>query len=152
MTTERKNKLLVFIDTEILRVTDSAQKVKVTLSHSLSGYSIAGDMFHAQNAKGMVDEYLERLKNLKKEITGALDQVAKKIVPVSFVQVKYADGNILDFYFVKDAVSLPGYLLISKDSPVGKGVFGKKSGDTFSYVIEQEGIKKTFRGKIISVE
>lgn len=152
MVSEQKVKLLNFIDSEIVRVTESADKVKVTLSHSLSGYSIAGEMFHAQNTQGMVNQYLERLKKLKSEVEKASDGVSEDVRPVCSVNVRYEDGNILGFYFVKEAVSLPGYLLISVDSPFGKAIIGKKEGDMFKYAIVQDGVNKSFKGNILKIE
>ncbi len=146
----KKAEILKALDLEILNIRESAQKTDEASRVPLIGWSASGDKYHAEMAASLANEYLERLSSLKKEISGANDEPSEFAQPVSLLKVKYDDSETLEFVLVENAVSTSRFIFVSKNSPLGKAVLGKKEGDTFSYTLGDEG--KNHSGQILSLE
>jgi len=140
---------LNLLSSEIQKVSESAQKTDEASKDKLSGFSAAGDKYHAKNASDLVKSYLQRLELLKKELTDAVSQISETAEPPCCLEMVYDDGQTARFYLVKNAVSLPNLSFISPDSPIGKAVLGKKAGETFSYKLESG---HACSGRIISLK
>ena len=67
--------------------------------------------------------------------------------PVSFVSMEYAGGTRKDMYLVGNPIYISGYNLISLESPIGKAIGELKVGDSFLYVMNDEG----HAGKILEI-
>lgn len=151
MTKEEKNTLLTYIKSEVQKAKENAAKADEASKFIVSGPSQSGDKYHAQNAADLANSYVKELEKLNSEINGVNEEIAQFVKPISHVEVKYDDGNNLDFYFVEHAASLTKILFISRQSPLGVSIFGKKAGETFSYELGEGGEKRAFSGKILSV-
>lgn len=152
MTTEKKDLLLRYIESEIQKAKENALKADEASKLIISRPSQSGDQYHAQKAADLAQLYVSNLERLKKEISDARNETVDVIKPVCYVEIRYDDGSNLDFYLVKNAVSLTKFLLISVNSPFGSVVLGKKSGESFSYELRGGEGTKVFSGKIIKVE
>lgn len=103
----------------------------------LTSYSAAGDIEHATNAANLNEEKVNKMKLLLDELEEALElPIPEKIEPVSFFWVKFSDGNLGEFFLVDNPVYVEGFKIISKDSPIGKVVLGKKVGEGFEYEVD----------------
>lgn len=151
MTKEEKDLLQNYIKEEIQKAKQSALQADEASKFIISGPSQSGDRYHAQNAADLANAYVLELEKLNKEIENAKEEINEYIKPVSHVEVRYDDGNNLDFYLVENAASLTRFLFISKGSPLGNSIVGKKVGDTFNYKLGEGDSQKTFSGKILKV-
>lgn len=160
MTKEKKKKVLDFLDLEIEKVKTSAAKTSDAAGFVMSGFSEAGDKqsltlrdkYHAEKTAELTKQYLERLKALRKEIENSSVGVVNKAAPISYIKIRYEDGSELEFFLVENAASVTRFVFISKDSPLGKAVLGKKTGESFSYKLEDGMGKRSFSGKIVGLE
>lgn len=142
-------KVLKLLEVEIEKVRESAEKTDEASKDKMSGFSAAGDKYHARNASDLTKRYLQRLKLLKDEITGASSSIPETVGTPCFLEIVYDDGQSAQLYLVKNAVSLPDLSFISPDFPMGLAVLGKKTGELFSY---QSKDGKTYSGKIVRLE
>jgi len=152
MTKEEKDILLVYIKEEIRKAKENADKADEASKFIISGPSQSGDRYHAQNAADLAGAYVQELEKLNKEISNTSETVNESVKPVSHVEIRYDDGNSLDFYLVENAASLTRFLFISKTSPIGVSIIGKKVGESFSYKLGEAENIRTFSGKILKVE
>jgi transcription elongation GreA/GreB family factor len=145
----RKKKVLNLIDSEI-------EKAKTTSGRALSSTVKTGSIL----VKGKEDlagadlakSYLEKLKALKNEIKSLSNEKNLKINLGSFALVRYEDGSLLEICIVKNPVSVPNFLFVSKDSPLGSLLLGKKEGESFSYNNTEDETDKNFSGVVIRVD
>ena len=152
MTKERKNETLVFLELEIQRAKENAEKTDEASKFIMTGPSQSGDKYHAQNAAALAKSYVKRLEKLKKEIQEAKEEPETIVKPTCYIEVEYDDGSKLNFYLVENAVSLAGFLFISSLSPLGSSILEKKVGETFTYEFQKDGAKRKFSGKIVRIE
>jgi hypothetical protein len=100
----------------------------------VASYSAAGDVEHARNSANLSVQKVKQIKKLMNEIVPSLDNESPlSIEPVCYVSVKFDDGRMSEFYFVKNSIYLPGFSLISPDSLLGKSILDKNVGDKFTY-------------------
>ncbi|OGM37924.1 hypothetical protein A3F01_02875 [Candidatus Woesebacteria bacterium RIFCSPHIGHO2_12_FULL_38_11] len=140
------------MEVEIQKAKENAKKTDEASKFIVTGPSQSGDKYHAQNAASLAQSYVNRLEELKLEISSAKDGVSQVAEPESFIEIEYEDKSTLEFYLVDNAVSLTRFLFISKDSPLGLALIGKKVGDSFSYELEENSSKRKFSGKILLIE
>ncbi len=140
MTKSKKEELLKLINLEIGKVGISTEKIS------------AGDKYHSESAAELAQEFLLNLKRLRDEVENANDEKSATAAPVSYLELSYETGERVKFYLVEKNALLPGILLITSNSPIGKAVKDKKEGDRFSYETEPHGQTKTFTGKIDKIE
>ena len=112
------------------------QKTANEASHGLAtSYSAAGDAEHAGNTALLSLRKLEQLKKLKGELDESMGTgVPVVVTPVCFVSIKFDDGKVTDFYFVKNSAYISGINLITPGSLLGRAISGKSVGDKFSYI------------------
>ena len=140
MTKSKKEELLKLINLEIGKVGISTKKTS------------AGDKYHSESATELAQEFLLNLKKLRDEVENANEEKSDTAAPVSYLELSYETGERVKFYLVKKNALLPGILLITSSSPIGKEVRDKKEGDRFSYETKSHGQTKTFAGKIVKIE
>jgi transcription elongation GreA/GreB family factor len=145
----KKDQILKLLDVEIEKIRESANKTDEASKVRLTGWSAAGDKYHAMAAADLIKNYLKRLELLKKELEKAQDETPTKVKPPCLLGVSYDDGSVAELFLVKNAVSLASTSFISVKSPLGKAVLGKSKDDTFSYKLDSG---KKFSGKIIMIE
>jgi hypothetical protein len=112
----------------------------------------AGDKYHSESAAELAKNYLSSLKSLREEITSSPDKTYSVAKPISFIVLGYDNGERTEFYYVKKGALLRGTLFMTPDSPIGKAVYGKKEGDSFSYEIEKGDEKVSYSGRIVNIE
>lgn len=152
MTTEKKDLLLHYIESEIQKAKENALKADEASKLIVSGSRRSGDKDHLQNVADLAQLYVSNLEKLKKEIVDAKNETADVARPVCYIEIKYDDGSNLDFYLVDNAVSLTQFLFVSVKLPLGKAILGKKVGDNFNYVLEDNVSKRTFSAKVLKIE
>lgn len=99
----------------------------------------------------MAKSYLEKLRVLKNEIESLSEKSNSEINLGSFALVRYEDGSMLEICIVNNPVSVPNFLFVSKDSPLGSVLLGKREGESFAYNTDGER-SKNFSGVVIRVE
>ncbi len=113
-----------------------------------ASYSAAGDAEHARNSANLSMQKYSAIKKLSEELQKSLDrEVPGEVAAVCYVLVKFADGNKKELYFVENPVFIGGYNLISRDSPLGKSLVGKRMGESFSYTSGEQ----KFEGEILEI-
>lgn len=149
----RKEYLLKLINKEVAKAELAAQATAEAARQlkNASPYQ-AGDRYRSESSAQVARQYLERLKALRDEIVASPDKIYSKVKPVSFVELVYENGENAEFYYVKNVALLPGIMVISKNSPIGLAIFGKKQWDSFTYEVDSGGEKKSFSGRIIHIE
>lgn len=152
MTHERKGQLLEFLGLEIKRVKEVARKADEASKFILTGPSQSGDRYHSENAAELAKSYLKRLEKLVEEVKSAKEEILKLAQPVCFVEIEYEDKGRLSFVLVENALTTPGQVFISKNSPLGTAVLGKGEQESFSYELTDATDKKVFSGKVVKVE
>lgn len=145
----KTGEVLEILNTEIAKIQVNAKITDDASKQRLTGWSAAGDKYHAQAAADLTKSYLKRLELLKGELEKAPAGTSKIIKPPCFVRIVFTDGEVCDLFLVKNAVSLPNASFISEESPLGKAVLGKVNGDPFSYELNDG---KKYSGKIIALE
>jgi transcription elongation GreA/GreB family factor len=140
MTKSKKEEFLKLINLEIGKVGISTEKTS------------AGDKYHSESAAELAQEFLLNLKKLRDEVENTNDEKSDIAASVSYLELSYETGERVKFYLVEKNALLPGILLITTSSPIGKEVRDKKEGDRFSYEIKSHGQTKTFAGKIDKIE
>lgn len=148
MNRSRKKKVLNLIDSEI-------EKARTTAGRALSGAVKVGSVsVKGKKDLGGVDlakSYLEKLRVLKNEIESLSEKSNSEINLGSFALVRYEDGSMLEICIVNNPVSVPNFLFVSKDSPLGSVLLGKREGESFAYNTDGER-SKNFSGVVIRVE
>ncbi len=115
----------------------------------LTSYSAAGDIEHATNAANLNEEKVSKMKLFLAELEEALTfPVPQAVQPVCCFSVKFEDGGSQDFILVNNPVYVEGFKIISKDSPIGKVVLGKRVGESFEY--EVDGVRTS--GVVFGIE
>lgn len=152
MTSEWKEHLLSLLEAEVESAKEYVSKTDEALKFTVTGWSQSGDKYHAQVAAQMTRDYLGRIEKLKSEVENAKIRSLDKVEPVSFVEIKYDDGSSLSFTFVTNGVSLTRTLFISKDSALGKAIFGRKVGESFYYELVGGENTRKFSGKIVRID
>lgn len=149
----RKENLLKLINLEIGKVKLSTENSN-TKASNIREYSLPliGDKYHAESTVELAQEYYQNLVKLREEINNCSDDVSKLASPVSYVELNYKSGESINFYLVIKGALLPGVLIITSNSPIGKAVRGKKEGDSFSYQIDTGGGKTEHSGVVQKVE
>ena len=145
----KTDKILKLLDIEIYKIRESAKKTDEASKVKLTGWSAAGDKYHALAAADLADSFLKRLEFLKNELQKGFTDNIQVVNPPCYLRIKYDDGQTAELYLVKNAVSLPGISFISVDSPLGKAVLGKKINDVFNYELENG---NKYSGIIIELE
>jgi transcription elongation GreA/GreB family factor len=152
MTSEWKTKLLVYLESEVHKARRNAAETDLASQFVVTGPSQSGDKYHSVKAAELTEKYLANLLNLKKEIENEPVKAVDAAKPICFVGIAYTDGGILTFTYVNKAVSLTQFLFVSKDSPLGRAILGKKAGDDFSYSLDEGMGNKLFKGTITKLE
>ncbi|MFC1600566.1 GreA/GreB family elongation factor [Patescibacteria group bacterium] len=145
----RKEEILKLLDAEISKIQESAKKTDEASKQKLTGYSAAGDKYHAMGASDMAKSYLKRLESrLKDELKKAPDGTPEKVKTPCVVKLLYDDGAVNELILVENAVSLPSISFISVNSPLGRAILDRSINEVFGYNLDGE---KKFSGKIISI-
>lgn len=149
----RRDYILNLIDGEIAKKELSVQ-LTTDFAKALKDVSVSqsGDRYHSENAAAISHDYLKALKSLRKEIETSSLRTSSVCKPVSFVEIVYENGENAEFYFVKKGAFLPKVMLITKKSPIGAAIYGKRKWDSITYEIDNGGEKKSFSGRIIHIE
>jgi transcription elongation GreA/GreB family factor len=152
MIKSRKEELLRLIKVEV---------GKAKLMRDMTGFDVRNfgtiswrksDKYQAEDAAELTNKYFENLTKLLDEVKSASDSACETVTPVSFVEISYKSGEKVKLYLVESSTLLPGVLLITPKSPIGRAIVGKKQGDNFSYEIVKEDSKITYSGKIEKIE
>lgn len=145
----RKEKILKLLDAEINKIQESAKKTDEASKQRLTGWSAAGDKYHAIGAADLAKSYLNSLELLKNELKKSPEKVINVANPPCYMRTAYDSGDVADLILVENAVSLPSVSFISTGSPLGKAIIGKKKGDHFQYELESG---KKYSGSILLLE
>ncbi len=153
MTKSRKNELLRLINIELGKAEISTEKTSADVkTFGKYSWSESGDKYHSESAAELAQEFLANLRKLCEEVESVNDEKSDSASPVSYIEISYDSGETAKFYLVNKNALLPGILLITPNSPIGKAVIGKKEKDGFSYEIISAAKKKVFSGKILKIE
>lgn len=96
-------------------------------------WSAAGDRWHAAGQAQITKERLFRLEKLYLELKGSTNQSLPEQVSVpSYIKVNFG-GEVKELYLVENPTLLGQYQLISRDSPIGSLLLGKKPGDVVMF-------------------
>lgn len=136
---ELYQKVVTEIETAQKSVNANKHSANLISGGLVGGYSIAGDVEHSRNTARLSEDRLQKLLNLKKELSESLETAPEEAQPICLVTIE-TDTGAKSFYFVKNAVYLSGFSLVSPDSPLGQSLLEKKVGDV------------SFSGKILSIE
>ena len=145
----KKEEIRSILSLELNKIRESAEKTDEATKERLTGWSAAGDKYHAQAASDLTKSYLQKLELLDKELKSSSDTTPERVEPPCLIRIEYSDGNQAEFLLVENGVSLPEISFISVLSPLGKAILGKKAEEIFSYD-SVDGNK--YKGKIISIE
>ena len=138
---------------KIEQISAEAAKASHNSANEVSGglvasYSAAGDVEHSRNSANLSMQKYQSIKILVEELENALsEKVPETVSPVSFVALEYAGGKRKDVYLVDNPIYISGYNLISMESPIGRVIGELKVGDSFLYVMNDEG----YAGKILEI-
>lgn len=112
------------------RITEGTKQSAIEAAKTAQvSYSAAGDRYHAAGSAYIAEERSKRLENLYLELKQFVDQSSKEEISVSsYIKVNFG-GEIKELYLVKNPTFLDQYQLISKSSPIGSLLLGKKPGD-----------------------
>lgn len=144
MKAERKEKLLSLIDSEI-------QRTKTSAGRTFAGLAVQNGGENKGTGGGLAKAYLDKLAKLRQEVESFSQEARETIDIGSFALLRYEDGSLLEVCLVKNPVSVPSFLFVDKDSPLGGVVCGKREGESFVYYPKNsEG--KEFSGVVIRVE
>lgn len=153
MTKSRKDELLRRINLELGKAEISTEKTSAGVkTFGKYSWSESGDKYHSESAAELAQEFWLNLKKLRDEVENANDEKSISATPVSYLEISYNSSETAKFYLVNKSALLPGILLITPNSPIGKAVIGKKVGDDFSYKIKLPEKSKLYKGKIERIE
>ncbi len=107
---------------------------------SRTSWSSAGDRVYADGQKQINEENLKTLLKLKKELEKSIDKsISEKVVAPCFVGLS-ASGKKMEIYLVHNVANIDGFLVISKNSPMGKRMTGKRIDGKIKLLFGQIGI------------
>ncbi|OGM02098.1 hypothetical protein A2115_03650 [Candidatus Woesebacteria bacterium GWA1_41_8] len=141
MSRQKLLELLQSLQKKALKAGEFAAKTKESaneVAKSAAGsWSAAGDREHSRAQAVIVEENLNELKRINKEIETFIGKpVPEKIEPVCFMTLIYDNGEEKEFYLVHDPIHLSGFNLISPKSPLGQSLMGKRINEKFEYELE----------------
>ena len=103
-----------------------------------------GDYDSAKNDQGMMEARIRQLDSILAHAVVREAADDGKVAEGSVVTVVDSDGDVMEYLVADQANKQPGYLLASKESPLGKALLGAAPGDTVKYDVEVAGKTKTF--------
>lgn len=153
MKTEHKKKLLKLLSKEIKKAEKLAEERRETAKNFRSASrSQQGDRRLFETAADLAESKLEELVLFKKELEAASEKTEEKIVPFSFVSLRYEDGRENNFYFVSRRIQIPDVLLVTNQSPLGRAIEGKKIKESFNYQLIKDEKPCSVNGEILQIE
>lgn len=127
----------------------SKQSANEVAGGMVASYSVAGDAEHARNSAILNQHKLNQLNKLKEEMDKALlKEIPEKAEPLCFVSVKFKNGSKNNLYLVNNPVYISDFNLVSVQSPIGKSLYDKSVGSSFSYVLSSQ----DYSGIILAIE
>lgn len=127
--------LIEKVESELKKANDYAAKTKEAAleiaKSAAASPSQSGDREHSKNQAEIAAEYLKNLEVSRELLLSIEQNTPQKVQANVFVKLEYDDGQVQEYYLVKNPIKLSDLKIISKESPLGKSLLGLKIGDKF---------------------
>lgn len=128
--------------------TEGRRQIETRLAEARSHGDLRenGDYDAAKNDQGLMEARIRQLQALvdTAEVREAADDGVVGIG--SIVTVMDEDGDEMEYFLANRANKVPGYILTSPESPLGKELLNKKVGDRVSYEVNDRSFTVEIRG------
>lgn len=128
--------------------TEGRRQIETRLAEARSHGDLRenGDYDAAKNDQGLMEARIRQLQALvdTAEVREAADDGLVGIG--SIVTVIDEDGDEMEYFLANRANKVPGYILTSPESPLGKELLNKKVGDRVIYEVNDHSFTVEIRG------
>jgi transcription elongation factor GreA len=128
--------------------TEGRRQIETRLAEARSHGDLRenGDYDAAKNDQGLMEARIRQLQALvdSAEVREAADDGVVGIG--SIVKVVDEDGDEMEYFVANRANKVPGYILTSPESPLGKELLNKKVGERVRYEVNERWFTVEIRG------